>query len=297
MSPRSRSATGRAVVLQLACLSLLTSLDSVYAHGGQDDATTATVNPPVWGQQAGEENLGSVGVAADGATTFGGVPGSSEEGLDGPVGHSHSHSNTNSTGLRGGNIPHILVVYYSQTNHTKYLANIIWNGALDLIPSCHIEVLPLEQANYTVIRDWADVLAVGSPVLHQKPAEPLVAFLEGIKDNVPKPILSKLRGASFVTGAGIGGGQELVIDKLNSVMASIGINPLQFPDCRYQLGLAAITGLPPFCRQGVSTPQGCQVAADSDPGQIHPKFEAYGYEYGRQLVNLLADPNAAIGPY
>ena len=293
---RDAATAGQAAAITLASLVLFVSLDMVRGHGEGDGASAASGTSP-WARQPGADSLsGSLATKgiAGAVTAFDGATVQAE---DGPPGHSHSLANTNSS-LKGGNIPHVLVIYYSESGHTKYLADIILNGALDLIPSCHIKVLPVEKANYTVLQDWADVLAIGSPVHHGLPAKPLLAYLDGAKKAVNARELSRLRGASFVTGAGIGGGQELVIDQLNSALAAISITPLMFPDCRYQLGLAAITAFPPFCRQGNSEGlDGCHVPADAAPGQIHPKFETYGYEYGRQLVRLLADPNAAAGPY
>lgn len=253
----------------------------VSPHGEEDDGHN------LWEQQA-DALAGSVSAEAlAGLEAFAASndrPGGEE------VPHSHPHEDAgSSTGLRGGSIPHILIIYHSETKHTEWLANIILNGALDLIPSCHTEVLPVHKANHSVLTDWADVLVLGSPVIHAKPAPEILSYLERITQSM-RPALTKVKGAVFTTSAGIGGGQELVIAALNEALQEVGIEPLKFPDCRYQLGLNAVTGFPPFCREGEQ--HGCQVESDAPPGQIHSKFETYGYEYGRQLVKIMADPNA-----
>jgi len=218
-------------------------------------------------------------------------------GFDEVVPHSHQDmSGAEGGGMKGGPIPHVLIVYHSsETRHTDQMAHVILNGALDLIPSCHIEAVPVHRANYSVLVDWADVLVLGSPVIYRQPAPEILEYIHNIPDTL-RSSLSSLRGAAFVTAAGAGGGQEMVIDSLNRELTSLGIQPLSFPDCRYPMGLAAITDFPPYCRQDGNR-EGCAIEADEPAGKIHSHFEGFGYEFGRQLIVLMTDPNAVGSPY
>ena len=258
---------------------------------GEDVGAAAAESP--WDNEAWDASV------LPGLRTFGGEEeegGSAHSHIEGDAGHSHMGSNSST--LKGGSVPHILIVYFSQTHHTERLANVILNGALDLIPSCHIEVVPVDKANHSAIMEWADVLVLGTPVIHGKPAKEITDYLEGISEKW-RPMMSRVRGAVFTTSGGIAGGQEVVIDALRKGLEAKGIEPLVLPDCRYMAGLTAVTGFPPFCRRGPpGTDDGgeCEVSNDAEVGEIHPKFESYGYEYGRQLVRIMADPNAS-GPY
>ena len=143
-----------------------------------------------------------------------------------------------------------LVVYWSDTNHTANLAQIIGSGAAS-VPSTSVKIQTTAETN--VQRDvveWADALILGSPVHYGNPASGLVRWFETEwEDHWTDASPPVALGAVFATGGGLAQGLEHVLASLQRLLWSFRVqvltpNPTRSGFTSY--GVVAVTGTPPW---------------------------------------------------
>ena len=108
--------------------------------------------------------------------------------------------------------PRVLVVYYSQTGHTKTMAEAVARGA-------KLATVILKTVSEATSADVlaADAIIVGSPVYNANVAPEVQAFINRWPFD-GSPLKDKI-GAAFVTGGGISTGEELVrVNILHSML-------------------------------------------------------------------------------
>ena len=112
----------------------------------------------------------------------------------------------------------LLIVYYSQSGHTKTLAQEIANGAEG--HNIQVKIKKVEETSNDDLRQ-ADALIIGSPVYFGSMAAPLkdlldrsVAIRGSLKDKI---------GAAFVTSGHQAGGRETTIMSIIQAMLIHGM--------------------------------------------------------------------------
>lgn len=100
--------------------------------------------------------------------------------------------------------PLILIVYYSQTGHTRTLAEAIYRGAKS-VENTDVKIATVEQTTIDDVKK-ADGIIVGSPVYNSNIAPQVQQFINSwpLKD----PTYNYKVGAAFVTAGGISAGEE-----------------------------------------------------------------------------------------
>jgi len=167
--------------------------------------------------------------------------------------------------------PHILVVWSSQTNHTKNLAAAIAKGAGDAGGSVRLK--HVTDATFAGdVKNWSDCIVIGSPTHFGNPASDLLAWVEMDWEGGWIEGLADKKGAVFATGGGIAQGVEHVVSALIRTLWSFRIKVLTPDPTRSgydSYGAVAVTGTPPFNRTG---------------GAIAEDFAEAGEILGRNLV-------------
>ena len=135
--------------------------------------------------------------------------------------------------------PKILVVYYSQSGHTKAMAEAVARGA----GSGAVKVKSVTEVTTEDVLS-ADAVVVGSPVYNANVAPQVQEFInrwpfEG------SPLKDKI-GAAFVTGGGISAGEELAQLSILHSMLVFGMIVVGGPEWTSAFGASAIDGEPPF---------------------------------------------------
>jgi NAD(P)H dehydrogenase (quinone) len=138
----------------------------------------------------------------------------------------------------------VLVVYYSQTGHTKAMADAVARGARDVS-------VTLKTVSEATIADVlsADAIIVGSPVYNSNVAPQVQEFINSWPFE-GTPLRDKI-GAAFVTGGGISAGEELVQLNILHSMLIFGMIVVGGPEWTSAFGASAITSEPPFESKGV----------------------------------------------
>eukprot|EP00750_Incisomonas_marina_P033214 INCI967.1.p1 GENE.INCI967.1~~INCI967.1.p1 ORF type:complete len:223 (+),score=44.11 INCI967.1:170-838(+) len=178
----------------------------------------------------------------------------------------------------------ISVIYYSETNHTKTLAEAIAEGAQS-VGGAEVEVVALGDANVTAHILEADAVVIGTPVHFGNVAS---AFLQWVEHEwaphwQPNDFAGKLGGV-FATSGGIAQGVEHVLSSLQRTLMTYNFR-LVLPDAtisKYSsYGVIAATATPPF---NMST-----------PGQIAQCFKDEAVVYGKQIATVaIADAAASL---
>ena len=173
----------------------------------------------------------------------------------------------------------ILVVYYSQSNHTASLAQAVADGAAQ-----HADIVdvrgPLSIDNATFADDvmWADAVIVGSPVHNANIAAKMKAWLD-TWDYVHQDLHTKI-GAPFVTGGHLYGGIETTLHALTAyfhIFAMRVVTAERDFQPHFPLGVGATTGDPPFKNE----------SAGKD-GFVDPIFVDAGNRLGERVARIAA---------
>lgn len=167
----------------------------------------------------------------------------------------------------------ILVVYYSQGNHTKNLAAAIAQGSKD--EGATVRLLSIAEASYERDVKWADGVLVGSPVHNADIAAPLKQWLDAwnyLKDN-----LSDKFAAPFATGGHLYGGIESTLLSLRRFFNIFGMRVISGEkdfQPNFPFGVGATTFDPPFNNNS------------NVPGFVDPIFLQAGQQLGRFITQI-----------
>ncbi|MGB2868329.1 MAG: NAD(P)H-dependent oxidoreductase [Bacteroidota bacterium] len=160
--------------------------------------------------------------------------------------------------------PKILIVYYSQTGHTKAMAEAVARGA----KTSSVTVKTVAEATTADILS-VDAIIVGTPVYNANVAPQVQEFINGwpfegalLKDKI---------GAAFVTGGGISAGEELAQLNILHSMLVFGMIVVGGPEWTSAFGASAITGEPPF-----------------DTKSVDEKFLRKGEALGKRVAEVAA---------
>lgn len=165
----------------------------------------------------------------------------------------------------------VVVTYFSQTGHTKAMAEAVAKGARS-VAGVDVRLLTIDKTTRDDLL-WADAIILGSPVYSANAPAPVLQALSGWP---PIPTLKDKIGAAFVTGGWISGGQELTQIHLLSTLLEFGMiivggeaTALSGGEGTAPFGAYAITGEPPF---------------DSKNGVVDPKFLKNGEALGKRVA-------------
>ena len=155
--------------------------------------------------------------------------------------------------------PNVLVVYSTETGHTKTLALAIADGARK--GGAVVKTQAVKDTNFTTdVLEWADAILLGSPVHYGNPASELLAWVEtDWEAGWTDPRFAFKTGAVFATGGGIAQGIEHVLASLTRILWSFRIrvvtpNPTRSGFSSY--GAIGITGTPPYNQTGPGLAEG-----------------------------------------
>lgn len=165
--------------------------------------------------------------------------------------------------------PSVLIVYYSQSGHTRSMAEAVARGAR-LVNNVNVKLLTVTE---TTTEDLlkSDAVIVGSPVYNANVAPEIVSFMARWPFD-GSPMRDKI-GAAFVTGGGISAGEELTqVNMLHSMMV-FGMIVVGGEDWKSAFGASAITDERPFD----------QMAKGKD---IAEEFQKKGEALGRRVAEL-----------
>jgi NAD(P)H dehydrogenase (quinone) len=137
--------------------------------------------------------------------------------------------------------PRVLIVYHSQTGHTRAMADAVAAGVTGAGGTALLRSVDSVPAAELLA---ADAIVLGSPVHNANMAVPMQEFIsrwpfEG------RPLADK-RGAAFVAGGGISAGQEATQLALIRAMLVHGLIIVGGVDWLSAFGAAAITDEEPF---------------------------------------------------
>lgn len=138
--------------------------------------------------------------------------------------------------------PTVLIAYYSQSGHTKTMAQAVEDGAKS-VPGVCVLLLSIDQVSAKEVLE-ADAIVVGSPVYNANVAPAVQEFINSWPFD-GRPLKNKL-GAAFVTGGGLSIGEELVQLNLLHSMLMYGMLVLGGEEVEAAFGASAITGEAPF---------------------------------------------------
>jgi NAD(P)H dehydrogenase (quinone) len=163
--------------------------------------------------------------------------------------------------------PQVLVAYYSQSGHTRVMAESVAAGAR-AVPGTRVTLASVEAVDSTRLHD-ADAVVVGSPVHDANVAVPVLQFIrrwpfpDGMRDKV---------GAAFVTGGGMSSGEEEVQLSILRAMLIYSMVVVGGGEWREPFGASAVTGEAPW---------------DSLPaGRVAPPFLAKARLLGTRVATL-----------
>ncbi len=162
---------------------------------------------------------------------------------------------------------HVLVAYYSETGHTRALAEVVAAGAERVagvrVTLGHVDSLPIDSVR------TADAVIVGSPVHNANVAPSVQAFINRwpfdgtMRDKI---------GAAFASGGGISAGEETTQLAILRSMLVFGMVVVGGPEWTGAFGASAVTLEPPF-----------EV---EDTGAIAPQFLDKGRELGMRVAGI-----------
>ncbi len=161
----------------------------------------------------------------------------------------------------------IVITYYSQTGHTKQMAEAVAKGARG-VAGAEVRLLTIDKTSKEDLL-WADAIVVGSPVQMTSVAAPVMQAMYAW----PYPNLKDKIGAAFVTGGGISGGEELTQVQLLHVLLMGGMIVVGGPDWSQPFGASAITMEKPF-----GNPQ--------RPDYVDATFLAKGEALGKRVAEV-----------
>eukprot|EP00937_MAST-01D_sp_MAST-1D-sp2_P007494 g7494.t1 len=182
-------------------------------------------------------------------------------------------------GAGGGGGANVLVVFYSQSNHTRALAQAVYEGAQS-VAGTEAKLLPVENATFDAHVKWADAVLFGSPVHNANIAAPAKAWLD-TWDYVHTDLHTKI-GAPFATGGHLWGGMEQTLAGIANFFHVFGMKVVTAErdfQPHFPLGVGATTGDPPF--------------NDTAPGTVNDIFVDAGHRLGARVAAMAAADRAA----
>lgn len=138
--------------------------------------------------------------------------------------------------------PTVLIAYYSQSGHTKAMAQAVEEGAKS-VEGVRVILRAIDQVSSQELLG-ADAIVVGSPVYNANVAPEVQQFINSWPFE-GRPLKNKL-GAAFVTGGGMSIGEELVQLNLLHSMLIYGMLVLGGEEVEAAFGASAVTGEAPF---------------------------------------------------
>jgi len=172
--------------------------------------------------------------------------------------------------------PSVLIAYYSQTGHTRAMAEAVARGARS-VKTVNVKLLTVTEATTEDLLK-ADAVIVGSPVYNANVAPEVASFMNrwpfdgsSMRDKI---------GAAFVSSGGISAGEELTQLNILHSMMIFGMIVVGGEDWRSAFGASAITGEKPFD----------QMAKGKD---VAEEFEKKGEALGKRVAELAVKWNRA----
>jgi len=162
--------------------------------------------------------------------------------------------------------PTVLIAYYSQSGHTKTMAQAVEEGAKS-VAGVHVLLLSIDQVSTSALLE-ADAILLGSPVYNANVAPAMQEFINSWPFD-GRPFKNKL-GAAFVTGGGMSIGEELVQVNLLHSMLIHGMLVLGGAETEAAFGASAITGEFPF-----------------QTGSVGEQFLAKGRGLGKRVAEMV----------
>jgi NAD(P)H dehydrogenase (quinone) len=161
----------------------------------------------------------------------------------------------------------LLIVYHSQSGHTKQLAESVKQGA-ESISDVRVIIKAVTEASAADFVN-ADAILFGSPVHNGNITTELQTYINSLpfKD---APYTSKV-GAAFVTAGGISAGEEAAMHSIHRAMLILGMIVVGGGDWRSAFGASAIVNEAPF-------------SAERNKGRIAPEFVVKGYNLGIRVA-------------
>ncbi len=162
----------------------------------------------------------------------------------------------------------ILVTYYTQSGHTKAMAEAVANGATSL-PGTEVRLLTTDSTSSDDLL-WADAIIVGSPVHAANVPAPIAEAIS--RWPWPDKLKDKI-GAAFVTGGGISAGEELTQLNLIHTFLIYGMIVVGGPTWDQAFGASAITEERPF-------------AHENDAGAVDAQFLTKAEALGMRVAKV-----------
>lgn len=162
---------------------------------------------------------------------------------------------------------HVLVAYYSETGHTRALAEAVAAGA-NRVAGVRVTLASVDSVAVGSLGQ-ADAVIVGSPVHNANVAPPVQAFINRwpfdgtMRDKI---------GAAFASGGGISAGEEATQLAILRSMLVFGMLVVGGPDWTSAFGASAVTHEPPF--------------TVADTGHLAPSFVAKAQGLGTRVADL-----------
>ena len=164
--------------------------------------------------------------------------------------HIEAFPENNNLNMKCNHINSVLVVYHSETNHTKKLAEIIGEGVKNSNVNVNVNVQPCTNVTYEQLVQ-SSAIAIGSPVYYGNPSWQILKFIddtftfqawkERTFENIPATVFST--GGSFFDGT------ESTLSSLGRALKAFGMQ-LITPDITMQytssLGVGAVTQTKPY---------------------------------------------------
>ena len=162
----------------------------------------------------------------------------------------------------------VLIVYYSQQDHTEKMAKAVERGA-KTVEFARVRILSVQDAkNEDVL--WADAIILGSPVYNANVAPPVQTFINRWPFQ-GAPLKDKI-GAAFVTAGGISAGEEFVQLNLLKSMLIFGMIIVGGPNWTQAFGASAVTEEEPFISE--------------KSGEVADRFLIKGENLGRRVAEI-----------
>lgn len=168
-----------------------------------------------------------------------------------------------------GGTKNLLIVYYSQTNRTRLMAEAAARGARS-VKGVRVKLLAVKNAR-TGDALWADGVIVGSPVYNANPAPEILKYINSWPFE-GGPMRDKI-GAALATGGGISAGEELVQMNILQAMMVHGMLVTGGGDWKSSFGASAITEEAPF------------MPSKTQP--VQPRFLKKAKALGKRVAGLL----------
>ncbi|MCL7971253.1 MAG: NAD(P)H-dependent oxidoreductase [marine benthic group bacterium] len=110
----------------------------------------------------------------------------------------------------------VLVIYHSDTGHTRALAEAVAEGAR-AVPGAQVVLKTVQEAGNADL-EACDALLIGTPTFWGSVATPVKQFIDG-----QRPFMGDKVGGAFATGGSDGGGKELAVLAVLTAMLNNGM--------------------------------------------------------------------------